>query len=328
MLDFSCTDRFDFGSSEYRDLARRAPCSAFQSPAWLSAFYAHLVDPRTQEAVVVVGRDPRTDVLMALVPLVRDRARGRTSIRYASADVTDYACPVVDPDAASGLEGRTVWRTQLSELLGPFDRLVVEPVRDEDTTVWSRLLAAGKEELEHGHHHVRPEQPFTAWCRTQLGGRKAGQIARKLRGLRGEGAVRLDVLDAEQTEAALAWAQRTRRGRFEEDPIQRPEVLDFYRHVARSDEQPGIARCYRLTVDDKTVAVCFGIVDDASFRYLVLAADYTDHRRFSPGTLILHLAMEEWTQAGGAVFDFTIGDEAYKQRDFRCIRQRLYRYVQ
>lgn len=61
------------------------------------------------------------------------------------------------------------------------------------------------------------------------------------------------------------------------------------------------------------------------FCYLVLACDYEAYARYSPGILVLDMAMADWAAAGGRVFDFTIGDEPFK-RDFHCTRMPLFKF--
>lgn len=71
------------------------------------------------------------------------------------------------------------------------------------------------------------------------------------------------------------------------------------------------------------MATCFGVVDGERYCYLVLACDYENFAQYSPGMLILDLAMADWAATGGKVFDFTIGDEPFKST-FGCTRSPMY----
>ena len=44
----------------------------------------------------------------------------------------------------------------------------------------------------------------------------------------------------------------------------------------------------------------------------MLGADYRNHGQYSPGAIMFDRVMEHWVDGGGEVFDFTIGDEAFK----------------
>jgi CelD/BcsL family acetyltransferase involved in cellulose biosynthesis len=66
------------------------------------------------------------------------------------------------------------------------------------------------------------------------------------------------------------------------------------------------------------VAVLFGLIDKKTFRYVILACNYADYARCSPGLQIFDRAIAHWAGTGGDVFDFTIGDEPYK-RELGCV---------
>lgn len=46
--------------------------------------------------------------------------------------------------------------------------------------------------------------------------------------------------------------------------------------------------------------------------YILLACDYVNYARYSPGRLALDHAMAAWAADNGKAFDFTIGDEPFK----------------
>ena len=75
------------------------------------------------------------------------------------------------------------------------------------------------------------------------------------------------------------------------------------------------ARVYQLKLDGADVAQAFGLVLGGRFYYLLIGADYERFGKHSPGLVLYDLLIEEWIKEGGTVFDFTIGDEAFK-RDF------------
>ena len=317
---------FDFGSSEYRSLIQRARGCAFQHPDWLMAFYRHLIKEHSVEPLVLVGRSKATGQLMAVIPLVRRTVKNMRIVEFAFAGVTDYACAVIDPHLVSHLGNLPRFHQELGQALGHHDVLCVEPVRQIDVEIWEKLLGIAPSPLEFGSHSVRPETPFPAWRTSNLGSRKRSQLDRKIRRLNERGSVRLRVLPAEETAEALAWAKHCRSGRFPDDPIQQEDVLDFYRDVASTGAKSGFARTYQLSCGDKPVAMCFGLVDGDHYRYLVLACDYETYARYSPGILILDLAMADWASEGGKVFDFTIGDERFKNV-FRCKRTPMFKFA-
>jgi CelD/BcsL family acetyltransferase involved in cellulose biosynthesis len=87
-----------------------------------------------------------------------------------------------------------------------------------------------------------------------------------------------------------------------------------------------LSRTFRLSHDGRTVAMLFGLIDRGRFRYIILACDYARYQDFSPGLLIFERAIEHWAQAGGKVFDFTIGDESYK-RELGCTSTPMFAFA-
>jgi CelD/BcsL family acetyltransferase involved in cellulose biosynthesis len=88
--------------------------------------------------------------------------------------------------------------------------------------------------------------------------------------------------------------------------------LEFYSEVASRGDLSNLSRTFRLSHERRTVAMLFGLIDRNCFRYIILACDYARYAEFSPGLLIFERVITYWAQAGGEVFDFTIGDEPYK----------------
>jgi len=88
----------------------------------------------------------------------------------------------------------------------------------------------------------------------------------------------------------------------------------------------GLARTWRLASRNGTVAIVFGLIDGARFCYILLACDYVAYARFSPGRVALDRVMAAWAAEGGTMFDFTIGDEAFKA-GFGCTRTSMYEFA-
>ena len=88
----------------------------------------------------------------------------------------------------------------------------------------------------------------------------------------------------------------------------------------------GLARTLRLSHEGRTVAMLFGLIDKNHFRYIILACDYARYADHSSGLLIFDRAIASWAEAGGEVFDFTIGDERYK-RELGCTSTPMFAFA-
>ncbi|KHF25081.1 GNAT family N-acetyltransferase [Solemya velum gill symbiont] len=326
MLELSLSDQFTFNSREYRGLLRNAQATPFQHPEWLSSYYRYLVAHPESTAMVILGHSKSTGELQLVVPLVKRLSENGCIIESAYSDVTDYACPVVHTGLLANREALSSLPGDLIKLLGPHKLLHIQPVREEELPLWKLLIRQSPVKLDYGRHQVTPSLPFSPWRDRNFGKARRSQLDRKLRRLEDRGHVRLEIVPTSHAAGAIEWARRHREDRFPDDPIQRPETLRFYSEIASSGEAASFTRTYRLSCGGDTVAVCFGIVDEMQFYYLVLACDYHNYAAHSPGTLILDLAMGDWVSGGGKIFDFTIGDEAYK-KNFRCDKSPMYEFM-
>jgi CelD/BcsL family acetyltransferase involved in cellulose biosynthesis len=326
MIELILTDHFDFNSEAYRNLLRNAQITPFQYPEWLTSYYRHMVVHPGSRAMVILGHSRTTGALQLVLPLVKMSSNNKTVIEYAYSDVTDYACPVLHTDLLDHREALSTLPGKLAEVLGKHAPLHIKPVRAEESPIWECLLDQPPAMLGYGRHQVTPSLPFSSWRDQNFGKARRSQLDRKLRRLNDQGNIRLEIVPPKYAADAIGWARKHRKGRFPNDPIQRPETLRFYSEVASSEAAAAFTRTYRLLCGNDTVAVCFGIVDEIRFYYLVLACDYQQYAAYSPGTLILDLTMGDWISGGGKIFDFTIGDEAYKS-DFRCDKSPMYEFI-
>ena len=267
---------------------------------------------RRFDPLVIVGRRLKTDTLSLVIPLLRCKTDDVMAIEYAFAGVTDYATPIVDPVFAREAQSASDILSQFRAALGRCDTLSIGPVRQSDLDTWKRFLVSDPIQLGCSSHCARSTGPFESWRRSNLSTTFRNQLDRKWRRLNDSGAVVLNILGPDAAEQAIGWASSQRQGRFNDDPLQGTEGLRFYQEVAAEGARTGSTRTYELTCDGTRVAICFGLIDQLCYRYLILACDYQRYGKFSPGLLILDRAMADWMSSGGYEFDFTIGDEAFK----------------
>ncbi len=324
MIEMTQTAYFDFSLSEYKSLFESSNATVFQHPVWLTAFYKHLVNNKSSEALIIIGRCVETGILLAVIPLIQRQRAHRIIVEYAFNGASDYCSPVLHPDLSLHLDQISSLSNQFLEAIGEHDVLCIEPVRQCDLALWEKLLETAPEKLAFHRHAVRFGENYQQWRTDNLGTKKRSQLDRKMRRLAELGTVNLSLLPTEKVANGLTWASRYRKGRFPDDPIQQEAVLEFYKDVAENGVKSGFARTYMLTCNAAPVALCFGLVNSNSYHYLVLACDYDTYGRFSPGIMILDSAMSDWATEGGTVFDFTIGDEPFKST-FRCKKTSMFK---
>ena len=281
--------------------------TAFQHPVWLDAFYRTMTAPHGAEKLVATGRDQATGALLFLLPLLRRRRSGVLVIEAAHLGVGDYAHPVVSPDLRS-----RDFVSAVAAVLPPHDVVNIRPIRDEALALWSAFLPGRRTALDYSAHAAELSAPFAEWRAKAYEPSFAKYLDRKKRRFLKSGKVELLRVDNDFRRRDRPVAS-IRAGRFEDDILQNGFAREFYAEVAANGRD--FARIYQLKLDGADVAQAFGLVLDGRFYYLLIGADYERFGKHSPGLVLYDLLIEEWIEEGGTVFDFTIGDEAFK-RDF------------
>jgi CelD/BcsL family acetyltransferase involved in cellulose biosynthesis len=167
--------------------------------------------------------------------------------------------------------------------------------------------------LSYSAHAVALSGTFRQWRAAAYDPSFARNVDRKKKRFFKSGIVDFARLSGPgEVRQAIDAIARFRAGRFEGDLLQQDFARRFYGEVAARGAQTGLARTYRLTLDGEMVAATFGLTHRGRFCSILVAGDYQRFGRHSPGFLLDDLVLEDWIGDGGAVFDFTIGDESYK----------------
>jgi len=96
------------------------------------------------------------------------------------------------------------------------------------------------------------------------------------------------------------------------DFLAQPGYADFYKALSVKSEDKGIAHVSHMEVAGEYVAGNWGLVHKGRFYYLLASYDGPKFGRFAPGVQALVETMRWATEKGATTFDFTIGDERYK----------------
>lgn len=303
---------FDFAGSEYRSLFDRSQASPFQHPIWLESIARHLVKPRRAAMAPITGRDPLTGELRFVLPMVVRTMAGFSLLESCDLGVSDYAVPVVGasyrPDDVDAL------RDAVRAALPRHDLLRVQPVRLEHVPLWEMFLTAGSEPLGFSAHGVNLPPKERDWRSAVLSDGFAKSLSRKCRKFAKEPTARLErILSGEAASDAIRQLARLRSGRFEADLIQQAFVEEFYAEIASKGLQDGLAQIFKAELEGEAIGYCFGLFHRRRFHYLLIGCDYERFGRYSPGLLLYEHMISDCVSNGGEVFDFTIGDEPFKQ---------------
>ncbi|WP_162654860.1 GNAT family N-acetyltransferase [Lentilitoribacter sp. Alg239-R112] len=314
-IEVSALRNFDFSSDEYAVLYNNSSASVFQHPIWLSEFYTNLASEREAEALVIVGRDVVDSSLLFVLPLIERHLNFIRLIEAADLGVSDYSSPIVAPQFLETHRQSDQFFQLIADAIGHYDVLRIKPIRKEKRMAWRCFFDFEFEKLNFSAHATCVSAPYDDWRFEAFGKSHANYIDRKKRKIERYGDVKFTLLNNEaDIDDALSFLIAQRKGRFEGDEIQNDYVENFYKSVAKRGIRTGYSKTYSLDVNESTIGVVFGVAYRNCYHYLLIGCDYERFGKFSPGFIMYDEIMRDWVNAGGDTFDFTIGDEPFKEK--------------
>lgn len=177
-------------------------------------------------------------------------------------------------------------------------------------------------------HRLDIEESWPSFMRDKLSSSHLAGSRRRWRRLCAQGDPSF-VIAAEPSEA-LTILEATMRHKAERyratgraNPFEIEAYAEFYREMTIRHLQSGLVHVSALMLDGNVIASHWGCVYRKRFFWLMPAYDAV-WGRYSPGRLLLDHLVEWSFNAGLEAFDFTIGDEPYKNT-FANRHEQLYR---
>ncbi len=287
----------------------------FQHPAWLAAWLATFPDTRETRTYLVEVRERRTRRIVLRLALGLETHASVRVLRGWDRDTSDYGGPILAPGFSPSPEMfRDVWAAILARL-PRCDVVAIDKMPARIGDLDNPLLGLdGVERSFNAAHVVRLGTTPGVGVLESFDPSMRRSLARKRRKLKNKGDLvfrerpgreALDVL-----EALLDW----RRARFaaENRGHDVAPVEAFWRRLAADAD---IARVADLSLDGRPIAAGFGTRTGETFQLLATGFDVA-WKNWSPGLLLAEDMVATAEGDGVRLFDFTIGEEAYKL-DFR-----------
>lgn len=302
----------------WRDLERDGTCAPFQRFDWASMVVEHLLEADS-EMIAVEVIDDQTKRPAMLLPLVRRRHHGHTSIEWLSCGVCDYSAPLLAPGQAwTDADMWAAWRSAV-DVLPPADFIwidaVPEAIRDTPNPL---LLLPDIRPSQHVSFGLAldgdPETVVQRCCRPGFV-RDLGKTGRRLEKLgKVEFVEARNPAEVEEIYRVLHEQRSTRfrkLGRF--DLMERPQVTTFYHAAALQGLEGGPVRLFGLKAGEQWVGTYYGVKHNGRFQGLILTiSDDPAVTRCAPG-LHVQVHLIKWIRSHGLdYFDMSVGDLPYK----------------
>lgn len=251
-----------------------------------------------------------------VMPFVRQTKFGTKIIQPADLGITDYNTIVALPEVLDQLANQEEFGAHLKQALSPFDILLFRKQRPESFDISKLLNGMTRTANQNSAFEMEMIAPFEEWQRVTLSKSKRKGLARKRRNFDKEiGELTFKTLtDAEEIKQAFIFLRDERGKRYPDDLLSKPAYFDFYLDVAIKQAKNGKTVTYIGTANGQLITAEFGLHDDG--RHIMLLGTYSSdeiYRKYSPGLHSIMDMMRTRKEQNIQFFDFSIGDEDYKE---------------
>jgi CelD/BcsL family acetyltransferase involved in cellulose biosynthesis len=306
---------------DWRAFEKVADGTVFQSFDWLSTWQRCIGSVEGASPVIVIGRDSRGEMLF-LMPLTIERSGFTRRLSWLGTVLCDYNGPLLAPDFEkrfSATEFQAIWHDVLLRLRShpalSFDVVAFDKMQRTVGPQANPFMSLGVQPHANGAYRTALSDNWEKFYNDKRSSatRRRDRTKRKKMGEAGEVKF-VTPADATGNTATLKtlMAQKTKSfaAMGVADIFARPGYSEFYQALAA---QPAFVHVSRLDVGNETVAANLGMIFRDSYYHLL--ASYTDGElsKFGPGAAHMHDLLRYAIEHKCHTFDFTIGDERYKQ---------------
>ncbi|MCJ8308292.1 MAG: GNAT family N-acetyltransferase [Rhizobiaceae bacterium] len=288
---------------------------------WALAWYAAHRQEGGATAYILVGRNTKGDVCFVL-PLELTTFGPAKVLLSPGAGHATYADGLFDHDILDLFhrgQGDRFWDT----VFGAFDNIDAMALegfslqREGAVHPFAHLPLVS---AAHGAMQMTIEPDWSNQYLTMVDSKTRGNDRRVERRLNEQGLLEHQVAVAEPERLQLLDVMLMQKAeQFEllqiTNPYKSPEVVAFYRNLIRQDANHADTSLYISSVllDKEPLAVNFGILNRNELQGLITSMTSGEHRRFSPGRLLMIKTNEYLSSINVQHHDFGMGEFNYKK---------------
>jgi CelD/BcsL family acetyltransferase involved in cellulose biosynthesis len=323
-LSFTVYDDLADVESEWRRFEQVADCTAFQTFDWLAAWQRHIGQRDGVKPVIVVGSFAGGETAFIL-PLALTQQRGVRRLSWLGQEHCDYNAPLLAPyflQRISSDRFLRVWQALRAQMQREaklrHDWITFEKMPQTVGDQINPFTALEVTVNASGAHLTRLGDDWQKFYHAKRSSATRRHDRAKRRHMSRFGEVRFvtttDIDDARRTlQTLFDQKHRTFARRGIPDIFQRQGLREFFLDLASNPDIRHQFHISRVEVGDTWAAANFAILFGGCY-YHVLASYEDDAAlsQYGPGTLHLRELLAHAIKLGLRRFDFTIGDEPYK----------------
>lgn len=321
-------------------LEQKGDCTAFQTHAFVAAWFAHVGRAAGVTPCVVVGWDAEDagegEGPLFIMPLGLTRNALGTKLSWLAADVADYQGPLLAANFSLRVrpgQFKALWR-QIRETLPHHDLIEMHAMPEKIGNQANPFMQLGNLTRHASSAHMtRLGADWDSYYGSKRSSGSKKRDRQKRRKLEEHGdtvlvtptdtAIIAETVDTLIAQKSAAFARMGVANIFA-----KPGMRDFYMALATEAASQGLIEVSRLEVGGKVAAANWGLSFKGRFHYVLTSYDAeAEFASRGPGMIQLLDLMKQATETGHSEFDFTVGDEGYKA-DWCEIETFLYDYVE
>ena len=309
---------------EWRSFERIADCTAFQTFDWLAAWQRHVGARQGVRPVIAIGRYSDGDIAF-LLPLCVVPQRLTRRLSWLGQELCDYNAPLLARDFSE--------RVTPERFLAAWQELQAqiqcEPSLRHDWIEFEKMpqTIGGQTNpftyLEvtpnpSGAHLTRLGDDWEKFYNAKRSSATRRRDRTKRRHMSQYGEVRFttatDTEDARRTlETLMDQKSRSLTRKGIPDIFAPPGHREFYLDLVSNPKTRHLVHVSRVDIGTDCAAANFGIVFGDCYYHVLASIVDAEVARYGPGVLHLRELMAHAIKLGLKRFDFTVGDEPYKQ---------------
>ncbi len=332
-LRVSVFESIDDAETIWKWFEQNGDCYAFQNFHWLKHWY-NLIGRNLGIRVQIVLVESVDGKPLMLLPLGIQKRIFASCLVWLGGQISDYQGALLSSDCSERLTERLLlvaWKA-IQETLPHFDAVVLEKQPELIGTQKNPLLYLSCESHASSAHNTQLSMPLDAFVKTRRSNKWFSGLRRKQRRLAEHGKIEFTVLKQDKdvqpaVDTMIQQKSQSYKKLGVADIFEAHGHRDFVKTISDKQIENGFVYLCKLTLDERILATHWGLVYKQRFYHLFPTYEHGSFAKYSPGNILL-LNMFDWCiQNDILTYDFTVGDEAYK--DHWCDQQlNMYDYFQ
>lgn len=322
-------DSFDAASAAWSEFQNSGTLYVFQTREWLENWYRHVGRRRAVQPCLVSVYDDGTPV--TFFPFQINTGGVLRVLRWLGDELIDYGAPILGPGAIPDFE--ELW-TEVVRRLPAVDLIQLSKIPRKVGDAENPMCRLKCRRYHNSAHFVELAGDWENFYQRHAGAKTRSTDRRKHRRLSDMGALEFVMTDGSDESVfgkitGQMIGQKAERYRQIRAPniMEAEGVRDLFGSPTAELRRSRVLHVSALALDGETVTTHWGMKHGDRFYYYMPSFADGPWMRYSPGRILLFELFKWSFEHGVKVFDFTVGDESYKE-DWCDSEMRLYHYIE